>query len=591
MKSKSIVLFSDGTGNSAGSPHKSNVWRLYKSLDIHSSNEQVTFYDDGVGTSSFSLFRLFGQAFGLGLAGNVKRIYSFACRAYTKNDKIYGFGFSRGAFTMRVVMSLIADQGLVKPEGLAENEFTDKVDRAYMAFRKKGFKLSVLSFVPKLYHLFFRHEELSKAEVIHPAIEMIGVWDTVDAYGMPIDEMRRAWDFVIYPLAARDMDCPKAVKHAYHALALDEQRLSFAPALWNEPAEPNTGTERNKVTQVWFPGVHSDIGGSYPDGSLSFLSLNWMIKNAQRHELIFDPNSLLAHQKAADANGPMHDSRSGIGFIYRFEPRNLELLCRNKTQSVLQYLSALITKLFSKNKNVENHVFIENPKLHKSIFDRMSTSSNNYAPINIPESYYIVDEDSQIVEQVSGSRQTARRDAQGGLWNIVAARKLIYFINVLLLVLFLISLIRTYGTTLVDPNWSHMVVDFIKGSKPAAFILGTILGLLYLGGKFKTLLHTRMRYIWSVCTDEEKLRSQQSPIISSPIYDERIKSGTLYPSPTRKIVIVVRNVIEIISVLAFAVAPIIVVNYILNINSWQTIVLLLVFPILIIGGLLKLFKL
>src|SRR6185437_4708628 len=104
---------SDGTGNSAGSLFKTNVWRLYQLLDLSNPARQVAFYDDGVGTSSFKLFAALGGIFGFGLKRNVIAIYSFCCRNYRPGDRIYCFGFSRGSFTIRIVAGMIASQGLV----------------------------------------------------------------------------------------------------------------------------------------------------------------------------------------------------------------------------------------------------------------------------------------------------------------------------------------------------------------------------------------------------------------------------------------------------------------------------------------------
>jgi uncharacterized protein (DUF2235 family) len=109
---KNIILLSDGTGNAANRVWKSNVWRIFESLDLR-GEKQIAFYDDGVGTSSFKPLAILGGAFGWGLKRNVLDIYKFVCVNYKPGDKIYGFGFSRGAFTMRVVIGLILNQGLV----------------------------------------------------------------------------------------------------------------------------------------------------------------------------------------------------------------------------------------------------------------------------------------------------------------------------------------------------------------------------------------------------------------------------------------------------------------------------------------------
>src|SRR5512140_2037390 len=107
---RNIVLLSDGTGNSAKAVFKTNVWRLFQVLDLRDPSRQIAFYDDGVGTSSVKLFAALGGIFGFGLKRNVIAIYSFCCRNYKRGDRIYCFGFSRGAFTIRIVAGMIASQ-------------------------------------------------------------------------------------------------------------------------------------------------------------------------------------------------------------------------------------------------------------------------------------------------------------------------------------------------------------------------------------------------------------------------------------------------------------------------------------------------
>jgi uncharacterized protein (DUF2235 family) len=109
---KAIVLFSDGTGNSSAKLFKTNVWRMYEAVDLGppapDRRQQIAYYDDGVGTSSFKPLAVLGGVFGYGLKRNVLDIYKYACRNYTPGDDLYAFGFSRGAFTIRLAVALIA---------------------------------------------------------------------------------------------------------------------------------------------------------------------------------------------------------------------------------------------------------------------------------------------------------------------------------------------------------------------------------------------------------------------------------------------------------------------------------------------------
>jgi uncharacterized protein (DUF2235 family) len=130
MSGKRIILLSDGTGNSASKVWKSNVWRVFESLDLR-GNEQVAFYDDGVGTFSFKPLAILGGVFGWGLKRNVLDIYKFLCLNYREGDHIFAFGFSRGAFTIRVLIGLVLSQNLVA--GATDAEVYGNAKMAYRA--------------------------------------------------------------------------------------------------------------------------------------------------------------------------------------------------------------------------------------------------------------------------------------------------------------------------------------------------------------------------------------------------------------------------------------------------------------------------
>src|SRR4030095_13742242 len=117
---KVIAVFADGTGNSAAKLFKTNVWRLYDALDTSDPGDsglerQIAYYHDGVGTSSFKPLAVAGGAFGWGLKRNVLDLYTFVCRNYEPGDRVCAFGFSRGAFTVRVLAGLVLHEGLVVP--------------------------------------------------------------------------------------------------------------------------------------------------------------------------------------------------------------------------------------------------------------------------------------------------------------------------------------------------------------------------------------------------------------------------------------------------------------------------------------------
>jgi len=190
-----IVVLSDGTGNSAAKVWRTNVWRVFEFLDL-SDPDQVAKYDDGVGSSSFKPLALLGGAFGWGLKRNALDLYKFICRNYRpasaelpSGSQIYAFGFSRGAFTVRILIGLILREGLVPYHSEADLDIRAKA--AYRAFRAERFHsvLRIEWLFRKLRNDLIwildrasgRTPYTSTENRIVPSIEFVGVWDTVAA--------------------------------------------------------------------------------------------------------------------------------------------------------------------------------------------------------------------------------------------------------------------------------------------------------------------------------------------------------------------------------------------------------------------------
>jgi uncharacterized protein (DUF2235 family) len=257
--SKRIVLLSDGTGNSAAKLMKTNVWRMYEAID-YTAGDQIALYNDGVGTSSFKPLAVLGGAFGWGLKRNVLELYMFACRNYVpaadgrEADRIYAFGFSRGAFTIRVLLGLIEDQGLVTR---ARGRDLERLARwAYRAYRRKynttgglvGPLRAIRDWALHLWDRLRGRRIYDPSKNIRPVVAFAGLWDTVAAYGLPIDEMTRGWDQWVWPLSFTDHRCPPSVGKACHALALDDERHTFHPTLFEEADAPIVSrTESSRV--------------------------------------------------------------------------------------------------------------------------------------------------------------------------------------------------------------------------------------------------------------------------------------------------------------------------------------------------------
>jgi Uncharacterized alpha/beta hydrolase domain (DUF2235) len=339
---------------------------------------QVALYHDGVGTESVKWFALLTGATGWGLSRNVKQLYGELARVYAPGDKIFLFGFSRGAFTVRTLAGLIHACGILDLSRYTTNAaFNQAVRDAYQEYRQlyNSWLTSLVHETKKLTPE--RVAELRgrfSVEVPEfddaargPLIAFMGVWDTVDAVGLPV----AAAEFVnrvVYAFKFPDRTLNVSVGHACHALALDEQRESFAPVLWNE-----LKTERpERIEQIWFSGVHSNVGGGYPRQGMSLVALDWIMTRAEQHGLRFVPAERLLYTYHADVDDKMYDSRAGIGVFYRWQPRDVQRLC--ETNGVP-------------------------PRIHRSVFERIARNTEGYAPGSLPA-------DAAVVSTTASSAST-----------------------------------------------------------------------------------------------------------------------------------------------------------------------------------------
>ena len=399
---KRLVLFSDGTGNSSAKAEKTNIWRLFEALD-QATFDQLAKYDDGVGTSANKYLAALGGAFGYGLKRNVIDLYKFVCRNYDgdADDRIYGFGFSRGAFTIRVVAALIATQGLVK--GRSESELHAMALTAYRQYRIERFKsysplviagrwLRDHVLMPASGIALRKHRQTRKPGSV--LIEFLGLWDTVGAYGMPIDELKWGFDKLIWPMVAVDRHLSPVIRHCSHALALDEQRQTFTPTLFDESfeaAEVKAGrVASGRLTQVWFCGVHSNVGGGYPEDKLSLVTLDWIASQAVAAGLRFDQATLAESSVERSGYARIYDSRAGVAAYYRYRPRSTEMGRYPSGEAI-------------------------RPIVHGSVIMRMAKGSDAYAPIALPAEFDVLAPDGQLMPMHGfpyGDKSLYLRDAR-----------------------------------------------------------------------------------------------------------------------------------------------------------------------------------
>ena len=371
-----------------------------------------------------------------------------------------------------------------------------------------------------------------------PPVTFLGVWDTVAAYGLPTDEMTRAlnWVWRLYP---KDREAPPAVKRICHAVAIDDERYTFHPMLFNEEHEPHSNTKSinindERITQVWFTGMHSNVGGGYPDDGLSYVSLEWMIKQAQTHEptLQFDPDAFERLHSHANFVGTLYDSRQGLGGLYRYMPRKIAEL----TDEVLDKVAC---------------VRIPRPKIHESVLKRIRNGSDHYAPIGLPATYAVVTGTGDIVDPSAVLEESthahSRANQQESVWNVVWWKRVAYFTSIAVgcalasfpLYLpakaacesrwfcFAAPLVSVAGTFL--PGFLNPWISAYK-TYPGWFLLifGLFVALLAIGKRLQLKIWDTMRAVWSATI----MAPGPLPAIAQPPSDLlfRVRTHPLYRS-------------------------------------------------------------
>jgi uncharacterized protein (DUF2235 family) len=281
---RNLIVCLDGTDNQF-SARNTNVIRLFQCLD-RDPEGQIAYYDPGVGTiwepgtltkTAQKVEMLFGLAFGLGVSRNVAEAYLFLMQAYQPDDHLYIFGFSRGALEARALAALIYRCGLLQVQLASLQPYAMKLFE-----------------VPGNFPVVDSFKETFSQEV---GITFLGLWDTVTSYG-------NVWSPIHWPNVTKN----PAVAYVAHAIAIDERRAFFRQNRWSP-------SPRQRVEEVWFAGVHSDVGGGYDasTGRLWAITLDWMIRHAAEAGLRFVNSAvqtILSAGKTAtpDAETDQHDS-------------------------------------------------------------------------------------------------------------------------------------------------------------------------------------------------------------------------------------------------------------------------------------------
>jgi uncharacterized protein (DUF2235 family) len=290
---KRIAIFCDGTWETPdrlddGKPAPTNVTKLAEAVFATTSDhgkagaiKQLVFYHTGVGTYGSIWKRICDGYTGFGVSRTICEAYRYVIERYEPGDQLFLFGFSRGAFTVRSLAGMIRNCRVLRREDV------DLIPKAFSFYRSRYPATQPRTVEADLFRRTYAVEDITP-------IEFVGVWDTVGALGNPL-----VFGNLSPENKFHDTNLSTTIRHAYHALAIDEQRVTFKPTLWKRQRTSTQeirrlmgsnadGTVQQVLEQVWFCGVHCDVGGGYAQTGLSDIAMQWMRAKAEALGLEFD---------------------------------------------------------------------------------------------------------------------------------------------------------------------------------------------------------------------------------------------------------------------------------------------------------------
>jgi uncharacterized protein (DUF2235 family) len=316
---QNVVVCCDGTANEFAKD-RTNVVKLYFTL-VDDPTRQLNYYHPGVGTMeppgaltrySRAVTKWAGQAIGWGLESDIRDAYAFIMNHFSPGDNLFLFGFSRGAYTVRAVASLLKMYGLMRPGNEAMIRYAIRMMMAITNLNKGNAGTQPRA-VDDYFNLAAEFRSTYSKTVCAPYF--VGVWDTVSSVGWIENPVH-------LPYSADNGD----IQIGRHAIAIDEHRAFFRTNLWR----PHLGGGPKDLKQVWFAGVHCDVGGGYPEAEsgLSKIALEWMLREAKQAGLLTEPDREklqlgYGNDKYVrpDPKAQMHQSLKGFWNLAEFVPK------------------------------------------------------------------------------------------------------------------------------------------------------------------------------------------------------------------------------------------------------------------------------
>ena len=467
---KAIFLFADGTGNSSAKLFKTNVWRMYEAVDLGLASPAAT--SRSLITTMASAPRISGRcACSAGFSGSASRRACSgsmgSCAAITSPTTAstrsasaaarspsgcWSGSSSRRGSSSSPATPRSPTRSATPIAKFCSDHWPNRWFGRILAWFFRGIRDGLIHVKRRLLGQSLYRE----TKRLHTDIEFVGVWDTVAAYGGPFAEFTRGIDDWVWPLTMPHYGLSPKVKQARHALALDDERDAFQPLLWDEyreyllvqkgenvpVAQDQYGrdieeirtVEPGRLKQVWFTGVHSDVGGGYPDESLSYISLLWMMDELAG-QVDFIDSFVTRARDLANPYGPIHNSRSGFGSYYRYQPRKIAAMTDPPTVKTRALRDPEVSR------GLPYHGLLERVLVHESAIARIISGIDNYAPSALPADFDIVRATGPLATPalttdhdrlLSAAQPNAalREEHQENAWDLVWRRRLIYFLTV-----------------------------------------------------------------------------------------------------------------------------------------------------------------